>query len=214
MIQVTEKSRHGLLQTFCFSLILSSVSVPSSGRPLPTVAAWLLAASALENPILLYTELKRECLVSSNSRSTAVIAIAMTRITVPSSAKLCGWGMRCSDYGGDIILLWVGEEEPFSLLPSGLCCQKEGSACWKGKDNRCPLQPDRITPQPPQSHISYVLTVSFSNVKPFIIFGSYVRLFPFQFTTFGLYISTVSGGVNFLMKRIIWVFLHAIVKLP
>ena len=70
----------------------------------------------------------------------AVFTVAMAGITVPSSAEHCGQGMRGSD---DAIMHYV-EEEPFSILLSGLNGQKEDSGCWKGNDNTCLLQPDGI----------------------------------------------------------------------
>lgn len=84
-IKETEKSRHDVVR---LSLILFYRWYASHPQPslLPLVAAWLLSASAWLYPVLLEPELKRECLISSNSRSTiAVITVAMTRIKVSSS---------------------------------------------------------------------------------------------------------------------------------
>ena len=86
---------------------------------------------------------EKRALSSLNSRTAAVFNVAMTGITVPSSAEHCGQGMRGSDDRGYAIMHFV-EEEPFSILLSGLSGQKEDSGCWKGKDNTCLLQPDGI----------------------------------------------------------------------
>ena len=111
---------------------MSSVLVHPQTGLLPLVAVCLLAASSFPYPTILHPELKRERLSSLNSRSAAVFTVAMTGITVPSSAEHCGQGMRGSDDRGYAITHYM-EEEPFSIFLSGLSGQKEDSGCWKGQ---------------------------------------------------------------------------------
>lgn len=209
--RLTEKPRHNTVADYLFPWFCFIISICPILRQ--AFCFWWQDGCQLQPycmyPIL-HAELKRECFVSSNSRSaTAVKTVGVTRIEVSSLAK---------HYPGDE-MFWLqrGHHHALSgrraflhspvraLLPAG----RKAVDAGKRKTTRMHCSWIALTLSLHEA-TSPMSLQSCWKCKALSDFWYFLRLFSFQLTTLGLYTSTVLDGACFLMKRrIIWVLFNA-----
>lgn len=119
--------------------------------------------------------------------------------------------MRCSAYRDDIIMPWVGEEEPFSIILSGLCCQRKAVDARKAKCLSAAKWDYPLASTKPYFLCPYGQVFKCEIFNYLLCFEKTILFF--SVLVWAFYTSTVWGGVYFLVRRrITWILLHSAVK--